>query len=207
MSDDVLKDDEARAGDSPDAARQPSTRRGFFVIGSWVLGAIVGTGPALIGLVAFLDPLWRTPAKPKLHGEGASDDDGQFIRVASIDALAVGVPQRFLVIGDQIDAWNFTPDQPIGAVYIEKLTDTTVRVFNTTCPHLGCSVASNGTEYRCPCHNSSFQLDGTKRDSAGQTNPSPRDLDSLAYKIGTDGSILVEFKNFRTGESEKKEKA
>lgn len=207
MSDDVQQDNGAAKADSADSSSQPSTRRGFFEIASVVLGAIVGIGPAIIGLVAFLDPSWRTPTKPKLHQEGESGGAGSLIRVASIAALLPGVPQRFLVIGDQIDAWNFTPDQPIGAVYIEKLTDSTVRVFNTTCPHAGCSVACNGTEFRCPCHNSSFKLDGSKLHSeSGQENPSPRDLDSLDYEL-RDGAIWIDFKNFYTGKPEKKVKA
>ena len=211
MPRDIQEDDAAKADSAhapPAAKGQAGTRRGFFKIASFVLGAIVGVGPAFIGLVAFLDPLRRTPAKPKSHRETSNGGKAAMIRVASVDALSVGAPQRFLVIGDQIDAWNFTPDQPIGAVYIEKLPGATLRVFNTTCPHAGCSVACNGTEFRCPCHNSSFNLDGSKLVSdSGRENPSPRDLDSLAYVVRDDGSIWVEFKNFYTGKHEKKEKA
>lgn len=216
MSNDVLTDDVLNASDtsvSPDPPLQDSaspspdnTRRGFFKIASIVLGMVAGIGPALIGLIAFLDPLRRTPAKPDLYQKGASGEGEGLIRVASMDALSVDAPQRFLVIDDQIDAWNFTPDQPIGAVYIEKLSDSEVRVFNTTCPHAGCSVACNGSAYHCPCHNSSFNLDGSKLVSeSGRENPSPRDLDALEYVL-RDGEIWVKFQNFYTGKHEKKVK-
>ena len=211
MSDDDPQDDAAKTDGSdtaPDSSSPDSTRRGFFEIASIVLGAVLGIGPALIGLVAFLDPLRRTPARPISHQKHASRGAAAMIRVASLDALSLGAPQRFLVIDDQIDAWNFTADQPIGAVYIEKLSDSKVRVFNTTCPHAGCSVACNGIEFRCPCHNSSFNLDGSKLVSeSGRENPSPRDMDSLEYELRDEGEIWVEFKNFYTGKPEKKEKA
>ncbi len=210
MSDDVPQDDvkeKVDSAESTDSSSLPSTRRGFFEIGSFVLGAIVGIGPAIFGLIAFLDPLLRKPTKPKFHKEATSGGDSRFIRVTSLEVLLPNVPKRFLVIADQIDAWNFTPDEPVGAVYIEKLSDSAVRVFNTTCPHAGCSVACTGTEFRCPCHNSSFNLDGSKLVSeSGQENPSPRDLDSLEYEI-RDGEIWVDFKRFYTGKPEKKEKA
>ena len=209
MSDDVSKDEAAKdvSSDDADSSSAQESRRGFFEIASIVLGAIVGMGPALIGLVAFLDPLRRNPKKPELYQEGEGAGGDGLIRVASIDALSEGSPQRFPVIDDQIDAWNFTPDQPIGSVYVEKLAGGAVRVFNTTCPHAGCSVACNGDAYHCPCHNSSFNLDGSKRVSdSGRENPSPRDLDSLDFEL-RDGEIWVEFKNFYTGKHEKKEKA
>lgn len=210
MAEDNPQDDATSAKDSAESkapSNDDKTRRGFFEIASIILGAIVGVAPALIGLVAFLDPLRRTPAKPKSRQQGTGDGASGLIRVASLGALSVGTPQRFPVIDDQLDAWNFTPDQPIGAVYIEKLADDTVRVFNTTCPHAGCSVACNGAAFECPCHSSSFNLDGTKRVSeSGRANPSPRDLDALDYKV-QDGDIWVDFKNFYTGKHEKKEKA
>lgn len=210
MSDHVSKADKRKkevADQSSESSGRDSSRRTFFEFASIGLGALVGIVPAIIGLFAFVDPLRRTPAKPKLYQEGADGGKGDFIRVASIDALSLNAPQRFPVIDDQLDAWNFTPDQPIGAVYIEKLGDSTIRVFNTTCPHAGCSVACNGMAYHCPCHNSSFNLDGSKLVSeSGRENPSPRDLDSLEHEI-RNGDIWVKFENFYTGKHEKKAKA
>ncbi len=210
MADDISKNkvaDGDKPGSDTESTAAQGTRRSFFEVASVVIGAIVGIGPAVIGLLAFIDPLRRKPAKPGLYREDAAAGGDGLIRVASIDALSVAAPQRFPVIDDQIDAWNFTPDQPVGAVYVEKLESGGVRVFNTTCPHAGCSVACNGTAYHCPCHNSSFNLDGSKMSSdSGRENPSPRDLDSLDYEI-RDGEIWVDFKNFYTGKHEKKEKA
>ena len=213
MSDDVSKGhvdvptDKPSGNATSDASQGQGSRRTFFEVASVLLGAVVGIVPVLVGLVAFIDPLRRRPAKPELYREGEGGSADGLIRVASVNALSVGAPQRFPVIDDQLDAWNFTPDQPIGAVYIEKLAGGDVRVFNTTCPHAGCSVACNGEAYHCPCHNSSFNLDGSKKVSdSGRENPSPRALDSLDYEL-RDGDIWVDFKNFYTGKHEKKEKA
>ncbi|MBI2481745.1 MAG: hypothetical protein HYV60_24815, partial [Planctomycetia bacterium] len=92
MSDDVSRTE------SPDSSPRDSTRRHFFEIASYVLGALAGIGPALIGLYAFLDPRLRTPAKPELYKERAGNGGSGFIRIASMDALSLSAPQRFPVI-------------------------------------------------------------------------------------------------------------
>ncbi len=206
MPADASQPDPARA-EGQDAAsatsHSPETRRGFFEIGSVIIGAILGLGPFLIGLVAFLSPLTRERKVPEKYRQPGTGKAG-YLRVAAIEALTVGAaPQRFPVIDNQIDAWNFTPGQPVGAVYIERMGPTELRVFNVTCPHAGCSVSCHGTAYHCPCHNSSFELDGSKLvSSSGRENPSPRNLDDLNYEV-TNGDIWVEFKNFYTGKHEK----
>ena len=145
----------------------------------------------------------------ELHGE--SENDSGAMRELCCYALTVGAPpQRFSVISNQTDAWNFSPQQPIGAVYADRPQDNVVRVFNVTCPHAGCSVSCDGQAYVCPCHNSSFELDGSKRTSeSGRENPSPRPLDQLAVdesRLAT-GDVWVEFKNFYPGRKEKTAKS
>jgi menaquinol-cytochrome c reductase iron-sulfur subunit len=165
-----------------------------------------------IGLVPFLDPWRRKPQLPtsRLKNGGSGGPEG-FIQVASLGALEVGgMPQRFPVIADQLDAWNFSPNQPIGAVFLQRTGDSAVRCFNVTCPHAGCSVSCNGQEYICPCHNSSFELDGVRRaPDSGRENPSPRDLDALEVEPNklAQGEVWVRFQNFYTGKHEKIPKA
>lgn len=200
--------DKAQSSDKTPAAGEEN-RRDFFGLAALILGGIVSLAPLCFGLVAFVTPIFRKRKLPELYSEqGQGGGKEGYLRVTSLNALAVGgVPQRFPVIDNQIDAWNFTPEQPVGAVYIERVGAQDVRVFNATCPHAGCSVACNGTAYHCPCHNSAFNLDGTKRVSqSGRENPSPRDMDSLAFEV-RDGEIWVEFKNFYTGKHEKTPKS
>jgi Rieske Fe-S protein len=195
---------------SPHRAGGPSdstNRRNWIV--EWaaiVCGGLVGIVPAAIGLASLLDPLRRRSAVPKAHQQGASAKEG-FIRVAPLDGLTVGgPPQRFPVIADQVDAWNFTPDQPVGAVFLQRVAENEVRCFNATCPHAGCSVSVEGQAFACPCHNSAFNLDGTKStSSSGRENPSPRGMDSLevdADKLA-ENEVWVRFVNFYTGQHEK----
>jgi len=61
--------------------------------------------------------------------------------------------------------------------------------------------------YKCPCHNSAFNVAGEKVDLPGKENPSPRPMDTLRVddqKLAASGEIWVEFLNFYTGIHEKK---
>jgi menaquinol-cytochrome c reductase iron-sulfur subunit len=193
----------------PPGADNSTSRRNWIVEWSAVaFGALVGLIPLLVGAITFLDPWRRRTGLPKSR-QAAGGGPGQegFVRVAALDGLTVGgPPQRFPVIADHVDAWNFIPNQPVGAVFLQRVADHDVRCFNATCPHAGCSVSLQDDAYLCPCHNSAFNLDGTKRTSgSGRENPSPRSLDSLpvdAEKLQAN-EVWVEFMNFYTGKHEK----
>ena len=180
----------------------------MYSAGATVLGAMAGIVPAAIGVFAFLNPLTRRPSSPASRSEATGDAKEGYTRICALDALTVGgPPQRFPVIADQRDAWNFVPEQPVGAVYVERTGDDALRVFNTTCPHAGCSVSCDGKAFNCPCHNSAFNLDGTKLTSdSGRENPSPRGLDSLEFDV-LDGDVWVQFQNFYTGREHKEAKS
>ncbi len=176
-------------------------RRGFLVKASAaVIGTLIVLVPLATGIVAFFNPLRRKP--------GVSESN--FLRVAYLDEIpADGTPRRFEVIADLWDQWTFNAQQPIGSVFIACGLEPSpgLQCFNTTCPHAGCSVrlASSGDEkeFKCPCHNSAFHLDGT----VIQPTPSPRGLDALETEIrpGQDGrdEVWVRFENFYTGKAEK----
>ncbi len=181
-----------------------------YQVGSIIIGGFVGIFPVLVGLFSFLDPLFGRRRKPLAYAQNDGGNDG-FIRISSLDALREnGAPQRFPVIADKRDAWNYIPNQPIGAVYMQRLAGNEVRVFNTTCPHAGCSVTCIGEAFHCPCHNSAFNLDGSKlKSESGRSNPSPRPLDSLEVDAERleNGEVWVKFQNFYTGKHEKKPKS
>jgi Rieske Fe-S protein len=202
---------ERALGDSDAGANEGETRRNFALeLSSLLIGAVAGLVPAGIGLCAFLDPLRRNRPKPAAHQDSSGGPEG-YTRIVALEALPVGgAPQRFPVISDRRDAWNFTPNQAIGAVFVQRTGEAEVRVFQATCPHAGCSVSCDGAAYHCPCHNSAFNLDGSKRVSqSGRENPSPRAMDRLevdADKLAA-GEIWVEFMNFYTGTEERIPKA
>lgn len=204
-------DQSPASGKSQSTGSPAEPRRNFvYVVASIVVGGIVSVVPLLFGAFNFLDPILRKKKKPKWYAKEGEVDDG-FVRISSLNALdEAGSPQRFPVIADKQDAWNYIPNQPIGAVFVQRLGND-VRVFNATCPHAGCSVSCDGTAYHCPCHNSAFALDGSKLASrSGRTNPSPRALDSLEVdlrRLEKDQEIWVKFQNFYTGRHEKKAKS
>jgi menaquinol-cytochrome c reductase iron-sulfur subunit len=193
--------------ETADENGMPARRSWFYDASAFVIGGLVGMIPLGIGFATFLDPLRRHAKTPRAHDKsGAGGLEGS-IRVASLSALTIGAaPQRFPVIADQIDAWNFSPQQPVGAVFLQRVSDKEVLCFNATCPHAGCSVSCTGQAFVCPCHNSSFLFDGTRRPAeSGRDNPSPRNLDTLdvdAEKLAQD-EVWVKFQNFYTGKHEK----
>ena len=188
------------------AARPPSAppppRRGFFTKALAVLiGGLVGTVPVAVGLATFLDPLRRRSGGPRK------------IRVANLDSLpADGVPRQFPVVADRQDAWNLFPNEPIGAVFLQRLPDKdgkpVVQAFNATCPHAGCMVAykPDRHQFQCPCHTSAFEIDGKRV----MPCVAPRDLDSLPCEVRAQGKeqvVFVKFANYYTGIAQKKQKA
>jgi menaquinol-cytochrome c reductase iron-sulfur subunit len=177
-------------------------RRGFLAkMIAIIAGSLALLTPAAIGIVAFLNPLRQ---------KGRS---GAFIRVASLSAVPEdGTPQKFPVIADRTNAWNFYPNEPIGAVYLRRTGDGKVEALQVVCPHAGCSimVETKGTGpssqkdtapfYYCPCHAASFDLSGKRLEAAA--SPSPRDMDSLEMEI-RDNEVWVKFQNFASGIADK----
>lgn len=170
----------------------PPDRRNFLAkAAAVVIGGLVAVVPPLAGLFVFLDPLRR-----KSESSGA-------VLVTSLNALPEsGEPRKFPVLATRVDAWNRTPNVPIGAVYLQRLPGNQVRALNVVCPHAGCFVdfRPRQNHYFCPCHNSSFGPDGKILDPK---SPSPRGLDDLAVEVRNGTEIWVTFRNFRAGVHEK----
>ena len=154
------------------------------------IGAVAAIIPAAAGLFVALDPLWRRP-----RGGGGPP----FIPVASLDAVPPdGKPRLFRVVADRQDAWNRHPRVAVGAVYLRRSPEKPeeVHALHTTCPHLGCFVnAKPDGSFHCPCHDSSFNVDGSL---ANPRSPSPRGLDPLPTRTEKT-MILVQFQDFETG--------
>ncbi|WP_405484400.1 ubiquinol-cytochrome c reductase iron-sulfur subunit [Nocardia sp. NBC_00511] len=89
------------------------------------------------------------------------------------------------------DELAYTKDVPVGGgviagdTVITQPAAGTFQGFSSTCTHLGCKVNSVADGLiKCPCHGSTFNLDGTV---AG--GPAPRALDSRAIRV--DGDKIV----------------
>jgi menaquinol-cytochrome c reductase iron-sulfur subunit len=181
----------SHASAAPASSPEQTDRRSYLrKVATLVIGGVVSVIPAVAGLSVLLDPLRRR-----------SDTRGM-VRVASLASLPDGgEPRKLPVLDTQIDAWNRTDNVPVGAVYVQKTGPNAVRVLNVVCPHLGCSVSFSGSKkhFYCPCHRSSFSVDGSILDPA---SPSPRAMDELEAEIRGD-EVWVRFQNFRKGTPDK----
>jgi menaquinol-cytochrome c reductase iron-sulfur subunit len=175
-----------------DQAEQNAPRRDFL---KKACAAGIGTAIVLVpvgaGLSVLFDPLRRKLA------------EGEMMFITSIDSLPEnGVPQQFAILFSRIDAWSKLPNTPIGAIYLRKTGPNSVEALNVVCPHAGCFVdfRQDKKDYYCPCHNSSFGLDGRITDPK---SPAPRGLDHLEVEVRHGKEVWVKFQNFHTGHKEK----
>jgi Rieske Fe-S protein len=167
----------------------PQERRSFLKQALAVfIGSLVVAVPALTGVFVFLDPLRRRAGEAK------------FIPVSRLDALPTdGTPVKLQVSVEHVDAWNRS--EAVEALYVRR-EGNRVTAFSVKCPHAGCPVdwAADRT-FKCPCHNSSFNADGSMREGS----VSPRDMDKLEVDPVAlkDGVVSVKYQNFMAGTHEK----
>lgn len=166
-------------------------RRNFLArLGAIVVGGLASVIPVAAGATALLDPLRR------------GSRDATAVRITRLSALpSDGSPRKFTVEADRVDAWSTYADTPVGAVYLRRAGDSVV-ALNVVCPHAGCFVRllPDRSRFGCPCHNSSFDLDGNVNDRA---SPAPRDMDELPVEIRDGDEVWVRFQNFLPGRDEK----
>lgn len=187
------------ASGNPSSADEP--RRAFLgtSVAAGAIGAALALFPLGSGALVLLDPL----RKRQSAGGDTTGGAGLFLRVATLDSLPPdGTPVQVPVISDLTDAWNREPNQPIGAVYLSRTGDQ-VKCFNAICPHAGCFVgyAADRAVYQCPCHTSSFKLDG----AIIAPSPSPRDMDELevdAERLKS-GEVWIRFVNYLPGKHDR----
>lgn len=175
-----------------DSNKEQTTERRTFLarLSAIAVGTAAALAPVAAGVVALLDPLRRRNAEAGM------------VLVTRLSAVPdTGAPRRFTVQTDRVDAWTTYASTPVGAVYLRRTPDG-VSALNVVCPHAGCfvGVAPDKSRFACPCHNSSFDLDGTVNDPA---SPSPRAMDALDVEIRNGDEVWVRFQNFLPGREEK----
>jgi Rieske Fe-S protein len=187
------------------------------------LGAVFGAVLGFPAVAYLIDPRNR-PARQT-----------GFRPVARVSELQDNVPKEVVIRETRRDAWTLHPDDVVGRIWlIRRPLPPTARpgaeappapppipppidAFNTTCPHLGCSVNFNrrpelpeGGDFLCPCHGAHFRLDGTRIDP--RSNPALRSMDSLNVRLDPapvspgappDWVILVEYQKFKTNQAAK----
>lgn len=158
----------------------------------WIVGAVSGAIAVALGApaAAFLS----FPARRRVISGGDEPLD-----VAAVDKLPEGEPVRVTVTAPRRrDAWTAFQDVTLGACWLVRHGDD-VRALSTVCPHAGCAVDFDAArrEFVCPCHDSTFALDGTRR-----AGPAPRALDRLDTVVAG-GRVRVAWRRFRTATAKK----
>jgi menaquinol-cytochrome c reductase iron-sulfur subunit len=158
---------------------------------AFLLAAAACAVPAVVGLLAFLNPLRQ------------KSQAGEFMRLATLDSLPDdGTPRKAVVFMDQVDAWNRVPNQPVGSVYLRKVGKNEILALQVLCPHAGCLVSFDAEKksYNCPCHGANFDMEGKRLEASSQ---SPRDLDVLEAEVRNGTEVWVRFQKFLLGKTEK----
>ena len=152
-------------------------------------------GPVCVGLYTFIMEPLRKKQMPRKERDGGSSDPGFSEWPQSMRS------PRTCREDSPSSQTNWTPGiyerSGIGAVYLQKNEAGDISCYHTTCPHAGCSVAyeQDSKAYHCPCHNSSFNLDGSKLENGGPQSPVP----TLGYvEIKVDEATNTVFANTKT---------
>jgi Rieske Fe-S protein len=172
---------------------ESSGRRKFIRVTTIGISAACGIFPLATGIPALLDPV------KKNSGESAKVPWSKVAPFASLPED--GSPAKFEVVQETVvDAWTTYKDIPVGAVYLTRKEDEVI-AFNLKCPHLGCAIdfRKQTNDYFCPCHNSSFALDGSV---TTENSPSPRPMDTMETKVEK-GQVWIRFQQFRPNIEEK----
>lgn len=156
------------------------------------LGGVATLVPVATGMFVWLDPLRK---------EGDAGEAG-FIKITSLDALPNdSIPRKFTVLADHRDAWTKTMNVPVGAIYLKRTGERQIIAMQCICPHAGCFLEyrPGKHEFFCPCHNSTFAVDGSINDPK---SPSPRPMDELTVEV-RGNEVWVKYQNFQPGHREK----
>jgi Rieske Fe-S protein len=187
----MKEDKQRKAISNPNPVAHPDRRQFLQSLVAVICGAIAGLVPAGVGIYFFTDPLKR---KSKA---------GDPVRVTQLEALPLdGTPRKFTVTASLTDAWNKFPRTPVGAVYLRRIGEQKVEALNVACPHAGCFVdyLADKKQYLCPCHRSTFTLNGAINDPH---SPSPRGMDTLEIEIRNHNEVWVKFQNYVAGHKAK----
>ncbi|MCL4498871.1 MAG: Rieske (2Fe-2S) protein [Chloroflexi bacterium] len=96
-----------------------------------------------------------------------------WLTVATVDSLVVGVP-KLVEYGEE---W----------VFLVKNADAKIIGLNAACPHVRCKLgwSADKKEFDCPCHTSSFSIDGKRLGG-----PAPRSMFAMKLKV-EGGKVII----------------
>jgi menaquinol-cytochrome c reductase iron-sulfur subunit len=136
-----------------------TSRRGFFIVGIYSLGALIAAALGLPAAAYLLLP-------PKARKEDV------WIEVGDVTRLTPNSPVELTFRRNRVDGWKVLSEK--STAWVVKQADDRVVAFGPQCTHLGCAYhwEDGKNDFLCPCHTSVFSIDG-----AVISGPAPRPLD------------------------------
>ena len=141
-------------------------RRKFHVTLIYALWAVI-TGAISLPAAIYL----LVPSKSK-------KSIGTWVEAGDIGRLQPNIPEEFVFRRNRIDGWKVISEK--STAWVIRQPNAKVVAFTPQCTHLGCAYSydQQNKEFLCPCHTSTFSLDGKVL-----TGPAPRALDRYEVKI------------------------
>jgi len=158
----------------------------------------------IIGAVgAFITVATGAPVVGAVASSAFSKSQDTVVKLRKLEDYPVDEPTLAQFTITRTDGWQRTLESR--SVWVIRSSQDEVTVFNGRCTHLGCAYnwENSGDEanhFVCPCHDGIFTEDG-----AVTAGPPPRSLDTLPVQIADDGTVVITYKDFRSGVPEKTE--
>jgi Rieske Fe-S protein len=138
-----------------------------------ILGSII---TAIVGL-----PIIGYIISPAL--KAAKRDE--WVTIGPLENYAIGEPGLITFTRTQKVGWE--RNSTTYGIYVVRQSEDELIALSNWCTHLSCRVTWNPDteEYKCPCHDGAFDIDGDVL-----YGPPPRPMDPFEYKV-EDGEIMV----------------
>jgi menaquinol-cytochrome c reductase iron-sulfur subunit len=112
---------------------------------------------------------------------------GIWVEAGDIAHLQPNIPEEFVFRRDRLDGWKVISEKT--NAWVVRKGESQVIAFGPQCTHLGCAYSydDRNKEFLCPCHTSTFSLEGKVL-----TGPAPRSLDRYDVKVAGTKLLLGE---------------
>jgi menaquinol-cytochrome c reductase iron-sulfur subunit len=142
---------------------------------------------AIYAMWAVMTGALSLPAAIYLLAPPKSKKESGWIEAGDISQLKPNVPEEFVFRRNRLDGWKVTSEKTTAWVIRKGASE--VVAFTPQCTHLGCAYSydEKNKEFLCPCHVSTFGLDGKVL-----TGPAPRALDRYDVKLAGNKLLLGE---------------
>jgi succinate dehydrogenase / fumarate reductase iron-sulfur subunit len=159
--------------ESPEEIPVAADRRAFLrTLGVSLAGAGTVAALGIVGAGAIVGPALPKPVK-------------QWVPVAALDSIPIGGVTTVLV---RFARRSGLYTEQVSTPVLVSRTANGIVCFDSSCPHLGCTVRwdAQSERFRCACHGGNFDRDGSVL-----AGPPPRPLGRYPFQVQS-GQLLVE---------------